>query len=77
MYIYFFSPVSGIYLKKSFVCYVTISCNDKNYKLKIYKRSRETSFKKRYGNHEKQLNPAFYKNDTILSTYMGTLITTK
>ena len=32
----------------SLVYYATINCNDKNYKLKLYKGSCEASFKKRY-----------------------------
>ena len=45
-----------------------ISCNDKNYKPKLYKGSCETSFKKRYSNHKKSFNVPLYKHDTKLST---------
>ena len=61
-------PMNGACLKESLVYYATISCNDKNYKPKLYKGSCETSFKKRYSNHKKSFNVPFYKNDTKLST---------
>ena len=43
------------------VYYATISCNDKNYKPKLYKGSCETSFKKRYSNRKKSFNVLLYK----------------
>ena len=46
-------PMSGACLQESLVYYAIISCNDKNYKPKLYKGSCETSFKKRYSNHKK------------------------
>ena len=44
--------MNGACLKESLVYYATRSCNDKSYKLKQYKGSCETSFKKRYSNHK-------------------------
>ena len=61
-------PMNGDCLKERLVYYATISCNDKNYKPKLYKGSCETSFKKRYSNHKKSFNVPFYKHDTKLST---------
>ena len=61
-------PMNGDCLKESLVYYATISCNDKNYKPKLYKGSCETSFKKRYSNHKKSFNIPLYKHDTKLST---------
>ena len=61
-------PMNGDCLKESLVYYATISCNDKNYKPKLYKGSCGTSFKKRYSNHKKSFNVPFYKHDTKLST---------
>ena len=40
--------MNGDWLKEILVYYATISCNDKNYKPKLYKGSCETRFKKRY-----------------------------
>ena len=48
-------PMNDAYLKESLVYYTTISRNEKNYKPKLYKRSCETSFKKRYSNHKNHL----------------------
>ena len=39
-------PMNGARLKESLVFYDTISCNTKNYKLKLYKVICGTSFKK-------------------------------
>ena len=61
-------PMNGDCLKESLVYYATITCNDKNYKSRLYKGSWETSFKKRYSNHKKSFNVPFYKDDTKLST---------
>ena len=61
-------PMNGACLKESLVYYATISCNDKNYKPKLYKGSCKTSFKKRYSNHKKSFNVPLYKHDTKLST---------
>ena len=44
-------PTNGACL--SLVYYATINYKDKNYKPKLYKGSCETSFKKRYSNHNK------------------------
>ena len=56
------------WLKESLVCYANITCNDKNYKPKLYKGSCEISFKKRSSNHKKSFKVPFYKHDTKLST---------
>ena len=45
-------------LKENLVYYATVSCNDKNYKPKLYKGISwqiypNLNFKKRYSNHEK------------------------
>ena len=61
-------PMNGDCLKESLVYYATISCNDKNYKLKLYKGSCKTNFKKSYSNHKKSFNVSFYRHDTKLST---------
>ena len=61
-------PMNGACLKESLVYYATISCEDKNYKPKLYKGSCETNFKKRYSNHKKSFNLPLYKHDTKLST---------
>ena len=61
-------PLSGGCLKESLVCYATISCNEKNYKLKQYKKSWELSFKKHCNNHKKSFNVPLYKHDNKLST---------
>ena len=37
--------MNGAHLKETLAYYATISCNDKNYKPKLYKRSCITSFK--------------------------------
>ena len=50
------TAMNGASLKESLVYYATISCNDKNYKPKLYKGNCETSFKKRYSNHKKSVN---------------------
>ena len=60
--------MNGACFQESLVYYATISCNDKNYKPKLYKGSCETSFKKRYSNHKKSFNVPLYKHDTKLST---------
>ena len=60
--------MNGACLKESLVYYATISCNDKNYKPKLYKGSCETTFKKRFSNHKKSFNVPLYKHDTKLST---------
>ena len=59
-------PMNGACLKESLVYCATISCNDKNYKSKLYNGSCETSFKKRYSNHQKSFNVPLYKHDTKL-----------
>ena len=61
-------PMNGACLKESLVYYATISCNDKNYKPKLYKGSCETTFKKRLSNHKKSFNVPLYKHYTKLST---------
>ena len=60
--------MNGACLKESLICYATISCNNKNYKPKLYKGSCETTFKKRFSNHKKSFNVPLYKHDTKLST---------
>ena len=45
-----------------------MSCNDKNYKLKLHKENCEASFKKRYGGREESFDVPLYKHDTKLST---------
>ena len=60
--------MNAAYLQDSLVYYVTISCNDKIYKPKLYIGSCETSFKKRYNNHKKSFNIPLYKHYTKLST---------
>ena len=61
-------PMNGACPKESLVYYATTSCNDENYKPKLYKGSCETSFKKHYSNHKKSFNVLLYKHDTKLST---------
>ena len=60
--------MNGACLKETLVYYATISCKDKNYKLKLKKGSYKTSFKKRYSNHKKSFNVPLYKHDTKLPT---------
>ena len=57
-------PMNGACLKESLFYYATISCKDKNYKPKLYKRSCKISFKKHYSNHKKPFNVPLYKHDT-------------
>ena len=59
--------MNGASLKENLVDHATISCNLKNYKPKLYKRSCKTSFKKRYSNRKKSFNVPLYKHDTKLS----------
>ena len=59
--------MNGLCLKESLVYYATISCNDKNYKPKLYEESCEISFKKRYSNNKNSFNVPLYKHDTKLS----------
>ena len=61
-------PMTGACLQESLVSYATISCNDKNYKPKIYKGSCEASSKKRYSNHKISFNVPLYKDKSKLST---------
>ena len=49
-------PMNVACLKESLVYYASISCNDKNYKPKLYKGSWKASFKKGYSNHKKLFN---------------------
>ena len=60
-------PMNGACLKESLVYYPTISFNNKNYKPKLYKRSCEITFKKRFSNHKKSFNVPLYKHDTKLA----------
>ena len=46
-------PKNGGCLKESLVYYAIISCNDKNYKPKLYKGNCKISFEKCYSNHKK------------------------
>ena len=48
-------PMKGACLKEVLAYYATISCNNKNYKPKLYKGSCETSFKKRYSHRKNHL----------------------
>ena len=61
-------PMNGACLKESLVYCATISCNDKNYKPRLYKGSCGISFRKRYSNHKKSFNLQLHKHDTKLST---------
>ena len=61
-------PMNVACLKESLVYYASISCNEKNYKPKLYKGSWKASFKKGYSNHKKLFNIPLYKHDTKLST---------
>ena len=61
-------PMNSDCIKGSLFYYAAISCNDKNYKPKLYKESCETSLKKRYCNHKKSFNVPFYEYNTKLST---------
>ena len=56
-------------LKESLIYYATKSCNDKNYKPKLYKGSCETTFKECFDNHKTSFNfhytnmtPSYQKN---------------
>ena len=49
-------PMNGTCLKESLIYYDTISCNDKKYKSKPYKGSCETTFERRFSNHQKSFN---------------------
>ena len=60
--------MNGYCLKESLVYYATITCNDQNYKPKLYKGSCEASCKKCYSNHKKSFNVPFYNHNTKLST---------
>ena len=54
-------------LKESLVYYATISCNNKDYKSKLYKVSCKTGFKKHYSNQKKLFNIPLCKHSTKLS----------
>ena len=58
----------GVSLTENVVYYARISCDDETYKPKLYKGICETTFRKRYDNHEKSFDAEKNKNDTKLST---------
>ena len=60
--------MKGVSLTENVVYYARISCDDETYKPKLYKGICETTFRKRYDNHEKSFNAEKNKNDTKLST---------
>ena len=60
--------MNGACLKESLIYYAITSCNDNNYKPKLYKGSRKITFKKCFSNHKKSFNVPPYKHDTKLST---------
>ena len=49
-------PMSGDSLTENVLYYSKISCVDEKNKPKLYKRVRETTFKKRCANHKKSFN---------------------
>ena len=55
-------------LSKNVLYYARISCDDETYKSKLYKGICETTFKRRYANHENSFNAEKKKNDTKAST---------
>ena len=59
--------MNDLYLTESLLYYATITCDKENY-TKLYKGICETTFKRRYANHNKSFNIPAYKNDTKLST---------
>ena len=65
-------------LIESLVYYVTISCNDKKYKPKLYKGSCDTSFKKHNSNqkklcrHDTKLSMEYWNLKTKHLNYLGT-----
>ena len=61
-------PVRAACLTENILYYARISCDDETYKPKLYKGICETTFKKRYANHEKPFNVEKNKNDNKLST---------
>ena len=61
-------PMRGACLTENILYYARISCDDEMYKLKLYNRICETTFKKRYANYKISLNAEKNKNDTKLST---------
>ena len=60
--------MKGVSLTENVVYYARISCDDETYKPKFYKGICETTFRKRYDNHEKSFDAEKNKNDTKLST---------
>ena len=56
-------PNKGAFLQESLIYYATISCNDKNYKPKLYKKEvAKQAFTKHCSNRKKSFNvPPFYK----------------
>ena len=61
-------PMRWTCLSKNFLYYARISCDDETYKSKLYKGICETTFKRRYANHENSFNAEKKKNDTKAST---------
>ena len=60
-------PIRGTCLTENVLYYTRICCDDETYKLKLYKRICETTFKKRYANQKKSFDAEKNKNDTKLS----------
>ena len=48
-------PMNGARLEESLLYYTNVSCNDNNYKPKLYKGSCETTSMKRYSDHKNHL----------------------
>ena len=61
-------PMRVTCLSENILYYTRISCDDKTFKPKLYRETCETTFNKRYANHEKSFNVEKNKNDTKLST---------
>ena len=59
--------MNGARLKESLLYYANVSCNDNNYKPKLYKGSCETTSMKRYSDHKRSFKVPLYKHDTKLS----------
>ena len=59
--------MNGLCLTSSILYQATITCSDSKYNQKRYKWVCETTFKKRYANHNKSFNLIKSKNDTTLS----------
>ena len=64
--------MNGLCLTESLLYYATITCDKENY-TKLYKGICETTFKRRYANHNKSFNIPAYKNDTELFCRLSVL----